>query len=44
MSDEDVLVVYIVKDFHGQFSTFLILKEYKLHIHLGMNRFFIKFL
>ena len=33
-----------MKDFHGLFSAFSLLKERKLHMHLGPNRLFIGFL
>ena len=33
-----------MKDFHGLFSAFSLLKECKLHMDLGPNRLFIEFL
>ena len=37
-------VLYVMKHFHGLFSTFSFLREHKLHMHLGPNNFFIEFL
>ena len=33
-----------MKDFHGLFSAFSLLKERKLHMHLGRNLLFIEYL
>ena len=37
-------VVYVINNFYDLFFTFSILKEHKLHMHLGPTHLFIEFL